>query len=262
MRRFTELPYFLFRLEPRWAAPLIGTEKARFDRFRNEALMAREHVNLLARVQGAPAGRLAVELDEEGVGWVTAFDVADDVDVAIALFEAAREWLDEYEGTGTIRGPEVLVEGFDAPGALGRPWHPRWYADGLRAAGLVEGERRSSWRLPAGGAVTLPADPSVEVPAIVGRYGDRRVVLRDVAAVPDVTEAKGSTRELLRRAKRGDWSTAVIVRCDGDPAALVPALAAAAGAAGYVDVLAPWNPDREAVPEAVHARFDGLIAPP
>ena len=70
-----------------------------------------------------------------------------------------------------------------------------------------------------------------------------------------MTEARGSTRELLRRAKARDWTTAVVVRCDGDPAVLVPALCAAAAAAGYRDVIAPWSPDADARPETVHALF-------
>ncbi len=253
-RRFTELPYLLFHDEPRWAAPLIGAEKARFDRWRNE----RVQVHLLARSRGAPAGRLGLELADDGTSAsVTAFDIADDVAIAVALFAAAREWLADADATGAILGPDVLVDGFEARGALGRPWNPPWYAAGLRAAGLVERERRATWRLPAGGSVTVPADAGGELPAIAGRYADRRLVLRGIAAVPDLTEARGSARELLRRAKAQDWTTAVVVRCDGEPATLVPALCAAAGAAGYRDVIAPWSPDPDAVPEAVHASFAG-----
>ena len=254
-RRFTELPYVLFRAEKRWVAPPIGVEKARFDRFRNTVLLERDHVELLARRQGTPAGRLAIELDDEGNAVVTAYDLVDDVEVARALFDAAREWIEENEGTGRLQGPEVLVEGFDRPGLLGRPWHPPWYTAGLTEAGLVPAARRSTWRLPAAGEVTLGCDPSAPTPPLAGRYGDPRLVLPGVAAVPDLGEANGSARELLRRARRGEWSTAVVVRCDGDPAVLVPALAAAAASAGYLEVVAAWHPDPDALPETVHATF-------
>src|SRR5690349_5378025 len=179
-RRFTELPYFLFRAEPRWAPPLIAAEKARFDRWRSERVQA----HLLARVRGVPAGRLGFELHDDGVARVTAYDTVEDDAVAVALFVAAREWLAEADAdaTGAIDGPEVLVEGFSARGALGRPWHPPWYADGVRAAGLAEVARRSTWRLPAGGLVTMAADPDAELPAIAGRYADRRLVLPAIAA--------------------------------------------------------------------------------
>jgi hypothetical protein len=254
-RRFVELPYMLFREEPRWVAPLSGVETARFDRFRNRRLMDLEHVWLLARRRGVPAGRLAVVV-EDGVGMLDGFESIEDSNVAVALVAEAREWLRELD-VDQMDGPQVLAEGFDVAGVTGRPWNPAWYVDGLTAAGLVRASERRTWRLPAVGSPSLAPTADAPVPEIAGRYGDRRLVLPSVAAVPDLGEAGGSTRELMRRAKRGEWSTAVITRCDGDPSVLVPALQAAAADAGYTDVIAPWSPDPDAPPETVHVRFAG-----
>lgn len=256
MRRFVELPYFLFRSEPHWPPPLIAEEKSRFDRFRNLPLMDLEHVHLLARDRGTPAGRVAVRV-EDGVGHVTAYDAIDKVEVTTALMIAVRDWLRELDVEHFI-GPDVLVDGFDAPPVYGRPWNPPHYESDLVAAGLrrVTGSERGSWRLPATGEVTLLPDPLV-TPAIATRFADERLLLPGLAAQPDLIEAKGSTRELIKRTKRGTWSTAVIVACHGDPSVLVPALQAAAGAAGYAEVVAPWSPDPDAAPETVHATFSG-----
>ena len=79
----------------------------------------------------------------------------------------------------------------------------------------------------------------------------------ETAAVPDVSGAlrgaslRGAWR-LARRVREASWSTATIVRVDGDPAAAVPALLTAAARAGYQDVISPWSPDPDAPPETVH----------
>ncbi len=76
-------------------------------------------------------------------------------------------------------------------------------------------------------------------------------------ALPDL---RGSTVERARRARRGTWDTAVVVEVDGDPAVLVPQLVAAAAAAGYRDVVAPWSPDPVAPPETTHTTFTLRVA--
>jgi hypothetical protein len=115
--------------------------------------------------------------------------------------------------------------------------------------------------LPAGGApgAAIEAGPDVERPALIGRYADPRLLLVGppgvTAAVPDLTAA-GSPWAMAKRAKRGGWDGCTVVRCDGDPSVLVPAVQAAAGLAGYQWVVAPWSPDPDAQPpETVHARF-------
>jgi hypothetical protein len=97
------------------------------------------------------------------------------------------------------------------------------------------------------------------MPALVGPYGDARLLLGDagasIAAVPDLTVAQGSAWQLAKRARRGAWEGCTVVHLDGDPGRLVPALQAAAGEAGYEWVVAPWSPDRGARAEAEHARL-------
>lgn len=252
MRRFVELPFVLFHDEPRWAAPLIAVERARFDRFSNPRLLEVEHTELLARFRGVLTGRMAVEIDEGGHGVVTAYDVGPQSGLAEALVAEARSWLRDRHAD-VIRGPELLVDGFAVPGATGRPWHPQRYVQSLRSVGFDITEQRSSWRLPALGVATLAPDPGAEIPELAGRFGDPRLLLPGIAAVPDLTEARGSARDLAKRVRRGEWSTAVVVRCDGDPAVLVPALQGAAAAAGYREVIAPWSPEPRSPPETVHA---------
>jgi hypothetical protein len=73
--------------------------------------------------------------------------------------------------------------------------------------------------------------------------------------VPDLSIARGSVRELAKRAKRHRWETATVVRLDGHAATLVPQLVRAAADRGYAAVIAPWSPDPDAPPETVHALY-------
>src|SRR5690606_2326608 len=102
-------------------------------------------------------------------------------------------------------------------------------------------------------------DRPVDLPPHAGGYADPALVLGDIAAVPDVSQdlARASLRSawrVARRARERAFDTAVCVRCDGDPAELVPRLVNAAGRAGYTWVVAPWAPPGTE-PETVHQVF-------
>ncbi len=105
-----------------------------------------------------------------------------------------------------------------------------------------------------------PVEPAgTEPPPHAGRYADPALVLDGIAAVPDVSALLSdasfrSAWRLARRARERRFDTAVCVRCDGPPEALVPRLLTAAAHAGYQWVVAPWAPAGHA-PETVHQVF-------
>jgi hypothetical protein len=266
--RFVELPFALHHQDPRWAPPVVAYERWRLDPRRNPYFEEGDAVYLLARRMGRPAGRMSAHLAAEGGdGWFGFFDAVNDAAVLDALVEGAKEWLTE-RGCTSMTGPAsfaladeagVQVSGHEIAGVTGRQWHPEWYAQRLEQAGFQTVEDRPTWRLPtecgAEGVVmaTALAPHSLEGPPHAGAYGDPRLVLEGIAAVPDVAAGlRESAWALARRAKARDWEGCTIVRCDGDPAVLVPQLRATAGAAGYQWVIAPWSPDVGAPPEAVH----------
>ena len=154
----------------------------------------------------------------------------------------------------------VRIDGHDHPTITGRPWQPAWYEQALRRAGLEPGEVRRTYRLAtADGAGDPPSPADEDPPPHAGGYSDVHLVLEGVAAVPDVstTLASASFRSawrVARAARRGGFDTAVCVRCDGDPAVLVPRLLAAAKRAGYRWLVAPWGPEG-AEAETAHQVF-------
>lgn len=263
-KRFVELPYLLFRDESRWSPPLASYERSRLDPH-NRFFDTGDGEYFLARRGGVVAGRVTAHVAARGDrdGWFGFFDIVDDRDVAGALVGRASEWLRAH-GCTSMTGPAsftaaddrgVLVDGFDAAGATGRPWHPPWYGQLLAGAGLGRTTASHTWRLRSGGNAHH-AQP-VERPKVpmVGRFVDHRIVLPGVTAVPDLTPARGSAIALARMARRTEWRVCTVVAVDGDPAVLVPQVQAAAGDAGYEWVISPWSPDAAAPPETTHARF-------
>jgi hypothetical protein len=282
LQRFIELPQALDGHDRRWAPPVMAWERYRLDPHRNPFFEQGDAAYLLARLRGRPAGRITAHLPHPGVAtgafgfWWT----VDDAAVAAALLDSARSWLAARGCTEAIGPlsftaedePGLQVDGFDVPGVTGRPWHPPHLAARLEAAGAVPGGDRPTWRLDlaaaraeaavSGPSPSEPDEPGDEreQPGQAGPYGDPRLALGPVAAVPDVADAMRSAGlrsawALARRARVGDWEGATVVRCDGDPASLVPRLAAAARAAGYRWLVAPWSPDPRAEPEAVHRTY-------
>ncbi|MDP1820009.1 MAG: hypothetical protein Q8K58_08990 [Acidimicrobiales bacterium] len=282
--RFIDLPQSLYGGDPRWAPPVRAWERYRLDARRNPFFDAGEAVYLLARSLGRPAGRITAHVAEPGgEGRFGFWATVDEPAVVTPLVDAAQAWLVE-QGCTSMTGPwsfepddepGLLVAGYEAAGLTGRPWHPPHLAQCLEAAGLHPVADHPTWR-----HHLEPVHPSQLVeevqqercttstssggggglPGQAGPYVDRRIVLDGIAAVPDIADALRtsglrSAWGLARRARTADWDTCTVVRCDGDPARLVPSLLDAAAAAGYRTVIAPWSADPAAPPEAVHRTY-------
>ena len=289
LRRFADVPYLLHGRDERWSPGVRAYEAWRLDARRHPYFERGDAAFFLARRGGQPAGRIAAHQSRSGEvdAWFGCFDVPDDDEVTAALLDAAQGWLSE-QGAASMTGPVtwtpdeefgVPVAGAERPGLTGRRWKPAWYAEQLLAAGLEPGEVRHTYRLEtgSGGQIGHPGDRSVhqngvgggsggdrrvrrrDLPPHAGAYADRRLVLDGVAAVPDVTAtlSRASLRSawrVARHARDRSFETAVCVRCDGDPATLVPRLQGAAGAAGYRWLVAPWGPPGSE-PETTHQVF-------
>lgn len=279
--RVVELPQALCGGDARWAPPVMAWERYRFDARRHRYFEHGEAQVFLARRLGRPAGRITAHLPDgdraeggDGVGRFGFWWAIDDAAVAAALLDAACAWLDE-RGCTSMVGPlsyddgeevGVQVAGHERPGLTGRPWHPPHLARLLEDRGAEPHGDHPTWRLELeDGVVVAHAEPPaagtpVEAPGHAGPYGDPRLVLPGIAAVPDVagalrTAGVRSAWSLARRARARAWEVATVVRCDGGPAALVPGMLHTAIGSGYRQVVAPWTPAGEQPPEAVHRTY-------
>jgi hypothetical protein len=130
VRRFVELPFRLYRDDPRWVAPLRSEVRAMLDRDRHPFYEHSEAAFFVALQGGDVVGRLGVMEHRpynrthgaNGAAF-TLFECVDDEEVARALFEQALGWargrgLERIvgpRGLGALDGYGVLVEGFDRP---------------------------------------------------------------------------------------------------------------------------------------------------
>ncbi len=270
LRRFRDVPFVLHGSDPRWNAGVRAYESWRLDPQRHPYFDQGDAASFLARRGGQPVGRIAAHRARWGErdAWFGFFDAPDDDAVVRALLDAAQGWLHD-EGAVSMTGPlswradeefGVVVAGHEHGTITGRPWHPEWYAETLVRCGLEPGDRRHTFRLATAGATACePVVVADDPPPHAGGYADPALVLAGIAAVPEVsaTLASASMRSawrVARKARRDGFDTAVCVRCDGDPAVLVPQLLQAARNAGYEWLIAPWAPSGTE-PETTHQVF-------
>ncbi len=291
-RRFVDLPVALHRHEPRWGPTLPTLERRRLDPARHPFFTDGDAAYLLAWDGGRTLARCTAHVDGAGEGWFGFLEApagGAGPEAVARLLDRARAWL-AGRGCTRMRGPAsftveeeagVRVAGHDVPAITGWPWHPPGLDGVLRAWGLEPCGERPAWRLtPAEGvpardgtaAAARPSEaarrgdgergPGAEVP-LVGPYADPRLLLRApagrVVAVPDLAGGMrgrrfGAAWSLARRARTRSWEGAAVLSLEGDPAALVPSLLQAAGAAGYGWLLAPWAPDGRP-PTVVHRLY-------
>jgi hypothetical protein len=281
-RRFRDLPAALHPDRP----PRLADDPARFKARRDPWFAAGGRAApLLARLAGdpAPIGRCtAHHVEGSADGWFGFLDTVDDAEAGTAAVVALVGWaarLLRAEGCTSLTGPasytvaqEAGVQEGDADEVTGRPRTPAWLGPALVEAGLEPGDSRPTWRLPAAaGPVGLPAAPGLveRIPRRLRKWSDPRLLLADpnvgrVVALPDIAgpwRQAGGPLALAGRAARRQWSTAVVLELDGDPAVLVAALAAAAGAAGYTSIVTPWAPADTGPPEAVHRLYTRRLLP-
>jgi GNAT superfamily N-acetyltransferase len=130
VRRFVELPYRLYRDDPRWVPPLRSEIRAMLDRDRHPFYEHSDAAFFFAAHDGRVSGRLGVMEHRphnrahamKGAAF-TLFECEDDDAVAAALFERAFAWarprglnrIAGPRGLGALDGYGVLVEGFDRP---------------------------------------------------------------------------------------------------------------------------------------------------
>lgn len=152
-REFVEFAWQLYQDDPRWVPPiraqqeqLLGWRRhAFYDRAESQAFVARRGGEAVGRIL-AILNHAHIEVHHEEVGFFGFFECVNDLDVAAALLNAAKDWLAE-RGIDSMRGPVnpslnhecgLLVEGFDLPPYFMMTYNPPYYAKLLRRFGCAK----------------------------------------------------------------------------------------------------------------------------
>lgn len=162
IREFAAFPWRLYRNDPDWtpslSADLLGNRL-----LGAKGLLTVEHpyhlsaevTHFLARRNGVVVGRISAAINRRfdehyggRFGFFGFFEVVRDYEVAAALLDAARTWL-EGHGAVAMRGPGeysnatherqgVLVDGFDTPPTVELTHNPPYYGEFLERWGLAK----------------------------------------------------------------------------------------------------------------------------
>lgn len=148
--RFVRTWFTIYEHDPHWVPPLYFERKRFFDPARNPYFKRARVAYFIATRDGRDVGTIAATVDEvyqqeePGTGFFGFFEFIDDVQVAQALLEAAREWLG-VQGMTRVIGPfnfntnhefGLLVDGFDSDPFVANPHNSAYYPGIYEALGL------------------------------------------------------------------------------------------------------------------------------
>jgi GNAT superfamily N-acetyltransferase len=210
-KQFVELPYQLYRGHPYWVPPLRMAQKELLDTTRHPFYAHASIQCFLALREGRIRGRVAAIVDHkfnefhnEQAGSFGFFECVDDVEVAAALMQGARNWLRE-RGAAVIRGPfnpstnyecGLLVEGFDSSPNIMMPYNPPSYARMLESVGLRKGKDLLAYW-------STPRDVT---DSKVDRVAGRAASLQGVNIRPIRMKAFGDEVEMIWKLYNASWA--------------------------------------------------------
>ncbi len=148
--RFVKTWFPIYENDPHWVPPLFYERKRFFDPKKNPYFKVADVQCFIASLDGRDVGTISAVVDEvyqaedAGTGFFGFFEFIDDLDVAKALLDTAREWLAD-RGMNRVIGPfnfntnhefGLLVEGFDSDPYIANPHNSAYYPGIYESLGL------------------------------------------------------------------------------------------------------------------------------
>lgn len=160
-KKFIRLPWQLYKNDPNWVPPLLSDMKNTLNPKKNALLTLGPYQYYLAYLDGKPAGRIGVGIDEQlnakknyKSSYITLFESVNDYKVAEALFDTAVQWAKEH-GAEFITGPQspsngddyrgLLIKGFDTPPSLMSSYNPPIYQEFFERYGFYKQFDRNAY---------------------------------------------------------------------------------------------------------------------
>lgn len=257
LEEFLHVPWTLgMKADPSWVPPLLDDARRLLDPKKSPFLAHGEIECFLARVDGAPVGRISAQIDRifdehwkgdpehAGVAFFGFFDCVDVPEVARALFAAAEAWA-KSNGRTRLRGPftvdskgemGVLIDGFDTPPRIGMPHNKPYVGPLIESAGYGKCKDLFAWWYTSGHVNELTkrmAERTKRLPNVRIRPMEMSRFRREVDIVRDVYNSAWSKnwgftpftdQELEIIAKEYkmfvDPEIALVAEIDGKPAAI------------------------------------------
>jgi hypothetical protein len=174
---FIEVPWTIYRDDPRWVPPLLFEQKQRltsknpfFEHARWQAWIARQNGRAIGRIS-AQIDRLYQERHGRKVGYFGMLEAGDDAGLFTILLRTAEIWLRD-QGMQQVCGPfnlsvneecGLLVDGFDTPPYIMMGHARPYYARQVEAAGYSKAKDLLAYRIA----------PDFEPPRIMTRLAEK-----------------------------------------------------------------------------------------
>ena len=144
IKKFHQLPYFIYKNDPNWIAHIKQEVEAVFKPSKNKYFEEGSAVRyLLEDPQGTVIGRVAAFIDgnrahsfKQATGGMGFFECIDNEEASFLLFDACKNWLKEHK-MEAMDGPVnfgekdrywgLLVSGFDHPPIYANSYNPAYY---------------------------------------------------------------------------------------------------------------------------------------
>lgn len=159
-KRFIEFQWQIYKGDPYWVPPLISERKAFYDKTKNPFFEHSDAQMFMALRDGELAGTIVAienrrhnEFHQEKTGFFGGFECINDAEVAQALFDTAKGWV-QARGMNVLRGPAtlsfndecgLLVEGFDSTPNVLMTYNPRYYIDLIEGYGFKKAMDLWAW---------------------------------------------------------------------------------------------------------------------
>ena len=185
LKAFIDLPYHLYKDDPVWVAPLRSEQAAQYVTAKNPMLDHCTYTLFLAKDGEQVVGRISAFLDhlaldhwKEPVGLFGSFECINDEKVALALLQAAADWL-KAKGMKSMRGPwsfasqewGLVVDGFTPDPVIMGPYNPPYYNDFLVKFGLKKAKDLKVYVIDGREGYVIPERILTLTEIIKKRYG-------------------------------------------------------------------------------------------
>lgn len=162
LMQFIKFPWKIYKDNPHWVPPLIMEIKKLLNKKENPFFEHGDAEYFLAYRDNEIVGRIAAirndlhnEYHKDKVGFFGFFEAINDQNVANALFDSAKSWL-QKRGFDTMRGPAnpssndeygMLIEGFDDSPRILMPYNPEYYITLCENYGMTKAKDLFAYKL-------------------------------------------------------------------------------------------------------------------
>lgn len=162
LNNFIKFPWQIYKGNKYWVPPLLMEQKVLLDKKKNPFFKAAEAEYFLAYRNNEIVGRVSaikndihLKYHNDESGQFGFFESIDDQQVANALFDKAKSWINE-KGLKYMRGPAnpssndiygMLIEGFDDSPRLLMPYNPEYYIKLCENYGMRKGKDLYAWKI-------------------------------------------------------------------------------------------------------------------